>query len=249
MTERSCGKRWRVTAVAVSIGVLGLWLLAPGPVVGSAVARVPRSRHAPASAQAAIVRRVVDGDTIDVRIGGAVRRIRLLQVDTPEVYGTAECFGRRASAALERLLPLGTAVTLIADPGLDGTDRYGRLLRYVLRGTTNLNLWMVANGFAAPYFYRGARGRFAAALMDAARGAIRARRGLWGACPAASFDPSRALDPGPAGQSGGPIAPGQADAARRETGGIGTAERGLPLEFSDRAPRWSTRGPRCPRWC
>ena len=142
--------------------------------------------------------RVVDGDTIDVRVGGMGRRIRLLQVDTPEVFGAAECYGAQASAALKRLLPIGTPVALVVDPALDRTDAYGRLLRYVFRGTTDLGLWMVARGYAAPYLYRGARGRYAAALEGAARTAIRARRGLWGACPRATYDPHRALDTGPA---------------------------------------------------
>jgi micrococcal nuclease len=139
----------------------------------------------------------VDGDTLDVRIGGTNVRVRLLQIDTPEVYSGAECWGRQASAALARLLPRGMTVTLYADPALDRTDRFGRALRYVFRGTTNVNVRMVAQGDAAPYFYDGERGRYAAGLERVGLAARRARLGLWGGCPGTVYDPYRALDTGP----------------------------------------------------
>jgi len=150
-----------------------------------------------AAAQVATVRRIVDGDTLDVRVGGTTVRVRLLQIDTPEVYSGPECWSRQASAALARLLPVGTVVTMYADPALDRTDRYGRALRYVFRGTTNVNVRLVAQGDAAPYFYEGERGRYAAGLERVALAARRARLGLWGACPAAVYDPYHALDTGP----------------------------------------------------
>jgi micrococcal nuclease len=150
-----------------------------------------------AAAQTATVRRIVDGDTLDVRIGGSNVRVRLLQIDTPEVHSGAECWGRQASAALARLVPPGTKVTLYADPALDRTDRYGRALRYVFRGTTNVNVRLVAQGDAAPYFYDGERGRYAAGLERVALGARRAGLGLWGGCPGTVYDPYRAIDTGP----------------------------------------------------
>ena len=197
MAGRSFAGRWRAAAVAAAIGAFGLWAVAAPPVVGGVVRPTHPASSPLSAAQMGTVRRVVDGDTIDVRIDGVNRRIRLLQIDTPEVYGGTECYGPQASAAMKRLLPVGTAVTLYADPALDRTDRYGRLLRYIFRGSTNINVWMVANGYAAPYFYRGDRGRYAASLERLARAAIVARRGLWGACPAATYDPGSALDTGP----------------------------------------------------
>ena len=191
-------ERRPTAAVGVMIATLAL-TAAFAPSVLGGTGRPSRGADAPPSAaQAATVRRVVDGDTIDVRIGGSNRRVRLLQIDTPEVYFGAECYGAQASAAVKRLLPVGTTVTLYDDPALDRTDAYGRLLRYVFRGTTNVNVSLVASGYAAPYFYRGERGRYAAGLERVARAAIAARRGLWGACPQATYDPDRALDTGPA---------------------------------------------------
>jgi micrococcal nuclease len=142
-----------------------------------------------AASQAGRVAGVPDGDTIRLEDG---RRIRLVQIDAPEREG--ECFGARAAAILAALLPAGTPIELERDPALDDVDRFGRLLRYVLRDGTSVNLELVDRGAAAPYFYRGERGRQAGALLAAARRARDARRGLWGACPATRLAPARAVD-------------------------------------------------------
>ncbi|MFN2469872.1 MAG: thermonuclease family protein [Gaiellaceae bacterium] len=73
-------------------------------------------------------------------------------------------------------------MTLEADAGLDRVDRYERLLRYVWRRGTNLNLELVRRGTATVYLYGGGRGRYAGRLLAAAREARAAKRGLWGAC-------------------------------------------------------------------
>jgi endonuclease YncB( thermonuclease family) len=150
---------------------------------------------APAAATASPVFRidhVADGDTVALS-GGA--RVRLVQIDTPEVYFGSECYGHEASAALKRLLPPGTPVRLLADPALDRVDSYGRLLRYVVRARDglNVNLALVRVGAAAPYFYSGDRGRFAAQLGKLALQARVARAGLWGACPGTPVDFERGV--------------------------------------------------------
>ena len=140
---------------------------------------------------------VTDGDTLRLVDG---RRVRLIQIDSPEV-GTGECYSRAARTALSRLTPVGSQVVLEADPTLDKVDRYGRLLRYVYRNGVNANIQMVRVGAAAPYFYRGERGRYAGRLMAAALSARATRRGLWKACPHTLLDPNRAVN---TGQSGPP---------------------------------------------
>lgn len=132
-----------------------------------------------------LVASVSDGDTLTLRDG---RRIRLLQIDTPEL-GTGECYARAARTALLNLAPPGARVVLEPDAALDKVDRYGRLLRYVRRNESNVNLELVRRGAATPYFYGGDRGRYASRLMAAARAARAARRGLWGACPGTRLDP------------------------------------------------------------
>jgi micrococcal nuclease len=146
------------------------------------------------------VERVVDGDTL-VLAGGT--RVRLVQIDAPEL-GSGECYSRAASTELRRLLPAGARVSLVRDPRLDDRDRYGRLLRYVLAGSVNVNLELVRRGAATPWFYDGDRGRYAGALLAAAHQARAARKGLWRACPSTRLDPTR---PATTGRSGPPAAP------------------------------------------
>ena len=140
---------------------------------------------AAASPGSGIVASVYDGDTLTLRDG---RRIRLVQIDTPEL-GTGECYSRAARTALLNLAPPGGRVVLESDIALDRADRYGRLLRYIRRDGSNVNLELVRRGAATPYFYGGDRGRFASRLMAAARAARAAKRGLWGACPGTRLDP------------------------------------------------------------
>jgi micrococcal nuclease len=135
------------------------------------------------------VERITDGDTIRLADG---TRVRLVQIDAPE-EGDSECYADRATAALGRLVPVGTTVALERDAVLDDRDRFDRALRYVFAGDTNVNLELVRLGAAAPYFFGGDRGRYADDLEDAAADARDEGRGLWGACPRARLDPDRAL--------------------------------------------------------
>ena len=52
-------------------------------------------------------------------------------------------------------------MTLQSDPGLDKVDQYGRLLRYVIKSGTNLNIQLVGLGAASVWFYQGDQGRYA----------------------------------------------------------------------------------------
>jgi len=142
------------------------------------------------------ISRVVDGDTVYLASGA---KIRLVQIDTPEVHFGVECYGPQASAVTKRLLPPGTVVRLAAEPATDRVDRYGRLLRYVIRAGDglNVNLYLVAHGDAAPYFYDGRRGRYAGLLDRLARRARARHLGLWGACPRTAYDPDRGVATGP----------------------------------------------------
>jgi micrococcal nuclease len=176
------------------------WLVVGVAVLG-ALAAVQVANGA-SRAESGVVASVYDGDTLTLAGG---QRIRLLQIDTPEL-GSGECYSRAARTELLRLVPLGTRVTLEADPRLDRVDRYGRLLRYIVRNGLNVNLELVRRGAAAPYFYGGDRGRYAGTLARAATDARRAKRGFWKACPATVLDPYRAVE---TGQSGPPASPSQ----------------------------------------
>jgi endonuclease YncB( thermonuclease family) len=145
-----------------------------------------------------VVASVYDGDTLTLRSG---QRVRLLQIDTPEL-GSGECYSRAARTALVSLMPIGSHVTLETDATLDRVDRYGRLLRYVHRGSLNVNLQLVKRGAAAPYFYGGDRGKYASRLLAEAQRAKGAKRGLWNACPNTPLDPYRAVDTARSGSAG-----------------------------------------------
>ena len=157
-------------------------------VVAVAVACV--SFASPASATTAIViSRVLDGDTVTISTG---ERVRLLQIDTPEL-SSSECYGNEARAALVSLLSSKARITLVEDPKLDKVDRFGRLLRYVFVGKTNVNLKMVEMGAAAPYFYKGGKGLYSNQILKAAEKAKAAKRGLWKACPGTQLAPFNAI--------------------------------------------------------
>lgn len=172
------------------------------PVVAATLVAAQLS-GASASSSVAVVATITDGDTLTLTNG---YRVRLLQIDSPEV-GTGECYSRAARSALLNLAPVGSRVTLATDPALDTVDRYGRLLRYVTRGSTLVNLEMVRLGAATPYFYRGDRGRYASQLMAAATAAKAARRGLWGGSPRTRLDPNAQVDTGRCGPAPAPTTP------------------------------------------
>lgn len=144
-----------------------------------------------------VIDRVVDGDTVYLTNGA---KIRLVQIDTPEVFFGVECWGRESSAATKKLLPRGTAVRLTSEPATDSVDQYGRLLRYVTRAKDdlNVNLSLVAHGNATPYFYAGREGRYAARLTRLATSARAKRLGLWRACPRTPVDFDRGIKTGTA---------------------------------------------------
>ena len=132
---------------------------------------------APRGAQTARVTKVTDGDTIHL---GDLGPVRLIGIDTPEVYGGEECFGREASEFAKRLLPLGTRVRY--RPGVDERDPYGRLLAYVwLPDGRMLNRVLVERGYAQPLTIPP-NVDFADAFRRAARAARQAGLGLWQAC-------------------------------------------------------------------
>jgi len=94
---------------------------------------------------------VVDGDTFWFDAGGGARKIRIADINTPEIGG-ARCdgerqLGNRAKARLRSLLNAGSfKLALAADGRLQ--DRYGRDLRVVMRGGQSLGDMLVREGLA-----------------------------------------------------------------------------------------------------
>ncbi len=82
-----------------------------------------------------VVDTVSDGDTIHLADG---RRVRLVQIDAPELAGRSAMRRRRRGAREARATR--RPVTLRHDPVLESRDRFGRVLAYVFKGGTNLNV-------------------------------------------------------------------------------------------------------------
>ena len=130
----------------------------------------------PSSGSGARVTKHTDGDTLWL---SGIGKVRLIGVDTPEVYGgEVECFGRRASAFMERTVPLGARVRYHL--GVEERDRYERALAYVwLEDGRFLNRLLVARGYAQPLTVPP-NVEHAETFARAARRAREAGRGLWG---------------------------------------------------------------------
>lgn len=146
-----------------------------------------------AGGRGATVLGVIDGDTIVLADG---RHVRLVQLDAPET-DEGECYAWPAKRALEALIPAGTVIEVETDPALDREDEFRRLLAYVWKEETNVNLELVRRGAAAPWFYEGDRGRHADELLAAGRDAKTHLRGLWRECPETVFDPLHAVQTRP----------------------------------------------------
>ena len=129
----------------------------------------------PRDSATARVTKHTDGDTLWL---SGIGKVRLIGVDTPEVYGDDECYGRQASAFVERTVPLGSTVRYRL--GTEERDRYGRALAYVyLDGGRFLNLLLVRRGFAQVLTVPP-NVEFAERFVRAARRARAGGVGLWG---------------------------------------------------------------------
>lgn len=152
----------------------------PGP-AGSPWSTPPTTRTSHATG---VVTRVSDGDTIKVLLAGETedQYVRLIGIDTPEVFGEKECWGHQASRAMKARLPVGTSVKLTRDPTQDNKDQYGRLLRYVSKAGTDLNRKQVKTGNARLYLTYPHAFLRTRAYRAAQTYAKSHDRGLWKAC-------------------------------------------------------------------
>ncbi|WP_309708353.1 thermonuclease family protein [Pseudolysinimonas sp.] len=175
-----------VILVVVALAAFAVWIVIaqqskpaaqtpdaePGaPVVDSGI-------PAPSDAAEMTVVDITDGDTLRLRDdSGAVENVRLVGIDTPEVYPVYECFGDEAEAELLRLAPIGS--TLLVDPDVDPFDDYDRLLLYLWNGDgTFINLALVEGGFAEAIRVAPNDLHFDE-LLAAEDAAARANLGMW----------------------------------------------------------------------
>ena len=170
------GRRRLPALVLVALAFVGCGrdTAEPAPTVA------PTTGNLPAGVDA-VVRRVVDGDTIEISGGGAVR---LIGIDTPETKDPNRpvgCFGKEASTFTATLLPPGTPVRLVGD--VEQRDRYDRLLAYVYRRSDGLfvNAELLRRGYAQLLTIPpnvAHTDEFVAIARQAREGS----QGLWAAC-------------------------------------------------------------------
>jgi micrococcal nuclease len=129
---------------------------ARSPVLGACAASVLLSTvllaitgygQAPRTLTAPVVK-VVDGDTIHVRLGSRIEKVCYIGMNAPELHHPTkgEQPGGREAAEANRKLVEGQTVRLELD--LQERDKYGRLLAYVYVGDIMVNAEMVAQGYA-----------------------------------------------------------------------------------------------------
>jgi len=133
------GRRWvRWVARAMGLALLGVAAVA-GATIGLE-AREPLSGR---------VVRVMDGDTIAVRVDKRVLTVRYIGINTRDVRmpGDSMSAGPTEAAEFNRALVLGQTVRLEMDA--QEKDAQGRMLAYVYVGDLMVNAELVANGYAA----------------------------------------------------------------------------------------------------
>jgi micrococcal nuclease len=117
-----------------------------------------------AQVRSGVVTRVVDGDTVWVKVaaraqgatGGETLKVRIAGIDAPEI---CQVGGPEALQALRGHL-LGQHVTLISPP-FRSHDDYGRVLATVNKQGQDVGRWMVRHGQAWSYGYRRSSGPYA----------------------------------------------------------------------------------------
>jgi micrococcal nuclease len=178
-------RRWIMTAGASLVLVLVFGALSnvvsrqSGLTLAGEQASVPNSASGQADHNATVtVTRVVDGDTIDISpsVNGH-SRVRLIGMDTPEVYFGSQPYGAEASAFAKRELE-GEEVRLELD--VQKVDPYERLLAYVyLPNGEMFNETLLEEGYAQVATFPP-NVKYVDRFLEAQREARAANRGLWG---------------------------------------------------------------------
>jgi len=133
----------------------------------------------------AVVKRVVDGDTVELENG---EKVRYIGIDTPETLDPRkpiQCFGKEA-AEKNRELVEGKRIRLEKD--VMERDKYNRLLKYIYVSAGEsepeifVNLELVKRGFAHSYTYPPDV-KYQDLFISAEKEPREAGRGLWKSCP------------------------------------------------------------------
>jgi micrococcal nuclease len=166
--------------VLLLLGLMGYLTVAGVPQLGSPASAAP-SGAAWFSLRGKVTR-IVDGDTIHVRIGNRTEKVRLLGIDAPE---RGVCYSGEATAQLPRLV-ISKIVRLRGDRTQAKRDRFKRLLAYVnLPNGKDVEVQLLRGGFASVYVYNNRPFARLAQYEAAEDYATAMRAGGWASCHAA----------------------------------------------------------------
>jgi micrococcal nuclease len=134
-----------------------------------------------------LVSKIIDGDTLMVKINDKEEAVRLIGVDTPETVDprkTVQCFGKEATEKAKELVE-NKMIRLEIDTTQNDRDKYNRLLRYIyLEDGTLVNKKLIEEGFGFEYTYQIPY-KFQLEFKAAQKLAEEKKLGMWadGACP------------------------------------------------------------------
>ncbi|MGB1016158.1 MAG: thermonuclease family protein [Nannocystaceae bacterium] len=143
--------------------------------IGEELPCTPQS--SPCGPSTAVVKRVIDGDTIELDSG---ERVRLLNLDAPENTSEKECYGQEATNYLKNLAE-GETVCLTYE-AVECTDIFDRLLAFVQTPDGEANTLLVENGFACVLVIPPAGVAREPEFRALEQEAMNEARGLWGSC-------------------------------------------------------------------
>ena len=155
----------------------GLWIITM--LISIGIGFLLGSIFTPPAYEAAVVVRVIDGDTIELEDG---RRVRYIGIDTPEISHPTkgqECYGLEATTRNQQLVE-GRTIEL--QKGIEDRDQYGRFLRYAYVDGIFVNAQLVAEGYAYASSH-GPERRYQQVFMQLQQYSKLRSRGLWSACP------------------------------------------------------------------
>lgn len=114
-----------------------------------------------------VVLTVVDGDTFKAKVSGKTERVRIAEIDAPELK---QPFGQEAKVALTALLYSGKVCLSVR-----GIDFYNRILADVSVGSISVGRFLVSSGWAWVYTNYSSDVRL---LLDEKQAKV-LKRGLW----------------------------------------------------------------------
>jgi endonuclease YncB( thermonuclease family) len=157
-------KRTSLLAIVTALSFLAFSLTSDAKTTSEA--KTPRLRGT--------VTRVIDGDTLEVKLSSGPIRVRLYGVDAPE---RRQSFGKESTAVLEELVG-GKAVEIAPE----SQDRYSRIVGVVYVGKQSINGEMIERG--AAWAYRRYMHKSDADYCRFEISARKSKRGLWKASEA-----------------------------------------------------------------